>query len=146
MENTKENLEQSEAVRQEIAATTTDATNVDAEKANEDAEASEETDADDVMTETLAETVLKRFPKVCERIAEIMNSHAEDVALELIRKGLDYDDAVANADKEGYVRGKNEKIELVKGHRMPQLDAEITDDSAAKEVLFPKYTKRSVWE
>lgn len=92
-------------------------------------------------------SVLRRYPKVCARIAELINAHAESVALEIIGKGLDFDNAVANADKEGYVRGKNEKIELVKGYRMPQLD-ELPDEDGDKpmEILFPHYRKRSFWE
>ncbi len=109
------------------------------ETAVDDVNANEREDADD-ETE-----ILRKFPRVCARIAEIMSSRAEDVALELIGKGLAYDEAIANADKEGYVRGKNEKIELVKGHRMPQLDADVKPDGAA-DVMFPIYAKRSVWE
>lgn len=98
--------------------------------------------------------VIRRFPKLCGRIAEIMKEHAENRALELIAKGLDYDEAVANADKEGYLRGKNEKIELVKNHRMPQRENiasgndEVEDYETAKAVrgMFPRYRKKSVWE
>ena len=92
-------------------------------------------------------SVLRRYPKVCARIAELINAHAESVALEIIGKGLDFDNAIANADKEGYVRGKNEKIELVKGHRMTQLD-EISEEIGNESMgnFFPRYRKRSFWE
>lgn len=102
----------------------------------------------DVAEEDATMSVLRRFPKVCARIAELMNERAEAVALEVIGKGLDFENAVANADKEGYVRGKNEKIELIKGGRMPQLDAESADEDDEKPAwdLFPRYRKRSVWE
>lgn len=102
----------------------------------------------DVAEEDATMSVLRRFPKVCARIAELMNERAEAVALEVIGKGLDFENAVANADKEGYVRGKNEKIELIKGGRMPRLDAESADEDDEKPVrdLFPRYRKRSVWE
>lgn len=92
--------------------------------------------------------MLKRFPRVCGRIAEIMREHAENVALELLSKGLGFDDAVANADKEGYLRGKNEKIELVKNHRMPQLDTDtaVEDNAEQRRSLFPQYSKKSIWE
>lgn len=92
--------------------------------------------------------LLKRFPKVRESIAELMKDRAENVALDIIRKGLEYDDAVADADKEGYLRGKNEKIELVKNHRMPQLDDMTSADEEAEErsILFPYYGRRSVWD
>ena len=90
--------------------------------------------------------VLKRYPKVCERIASLMQDKAESLAMELLQKGMGYDEAVANADKEGYLRGKNEKIELVKGHRMPQLDKTPQPEEQTQEMLFPRYGKRSVWE
>lgn len=90
--------------------------------------------------------VLKQFPQVCTRIAEIMKEHAESLAMDLLQKGMNYDEAVANADKEGYLRGKNEKIELISNHRMPQLDSEPGGDSEeASQCLFPRYGKRSVW-
>lgn len=92
--------------------------------------------------------LLKRFPKVRERIVELMKDRAENVALDIIRKGLEYDDAVADADKEGYLRGKNEKIELVKNHRMPQLDdmASADEETEERTILFPYYGRRSVWD
>lgn len=91
--------------------------------------------------------VLRLYPKVCERIAMLMRERAEDIALNLIEKGMCYDDAIAEADKGGYLRGRNEKIELVKKHRMPQLDKEddevFQNDSRA---VFPRYEKRNFWE
>lgn len=91
--------------------------------------------------------VLKQFPQVCTRIAEIMKEHAESLAMDLLQKGMNYDEAVANADKEGYLRGKNEKIELVTNHRMPQLDNNPDDDlGETSQSLFPRYGKRSVWD
>lgn len=91
--------------------------------------------------------VLKQFPQVCARIAEIMKEHAESLAMDLLQKGVSYDEAVANADKEGYLRGKNEKIELITKHRMPQLDNEPGDDlGETSQCPFPRYGKRSVWD
>jgi hypothetical protein len=92
--------------------------------------------------------LLKRYPNVCARIAELMRTRAEAIALELIEKGIGYDVAVADADKNGYVRGRNEKIELAKRHRMPQLDAvgEQSDADVSGVGLFPRYVKRDFWE
>jgi hypothetical protein len=77
-----------------------------------------------------------------------MRTRAEAIALELIEKGIGYDVAVADADKNGYVRGRNEKIELAKRHRMPQLDAvgEQSDADVSGVGLFPRYVKRDFWE
>lgn len=137
MENTNENFEKDaldSSVLEEIA-------QLD-ERPVEDSEPTEQVTDDDDATMS----VLKRFPKVCARIAKLMDERAEEMALDLIHKGLDYDDAVANADKEGYVRGRNEKIELVKGHRMPQLDDAEEEETDAARVMFPRYGKKSVWE
>lgn len=92
--------------------------------------------------------VLKRFPKVCARIAELMQLRAETLALELIEKGLSYDVAVADADNNGYLRGKNEKIELAKAHRMPQLDAmnESHYEDVNSKDIFPRYVKKNFWD
>lgn len=119
-----------------------DSTSYSLEKAMKDIPDGEESGDDATMD------LLKRFPKVRERIAELMKDRAENVALDIIRKGLEYDDAVADADKEGYLRGKNEKIELVKNHRMPQLDDMTSADEETEErtILFPYYGRRSVWD
>lgn len=102
---------------------------------------------DEPTEENSTMSVLKQFPQVCTRIAEIMREHAENVAMDLLQKGMNYDEAVALADKEGYRRGKNEKIELVKNHRMPQLDKESEDNSTENaQNIFPKYGKRSIWD
>ena len=91
--------------------------------------------------------VLRLYPKVCARIAELMNNHAEAIALELIEKGMSYDDAIAEADKGGYLRGKNEKIELVKRHRMPQLDRQNDGEELNnRTIAFPRYKKKNFWE
>lgn len=123
--------------------------NVETEEIENEVVAESEIPVGNIAEDDATMNVLKRFPKVCARIAELMNERAEAVALDIIGKGLDFENAVANADKEGYVRGKNEKIEIVKGGRMPQLDAESEDEEKAElfsHTLFPRYEKRSVWE
>lgn len=90
--------------------------------------------------------VLKQFPQVCSRIAEIMKEHAENVAMNLLQKGMDFDEAVANANIEGYRRGKNEKIELVKQHRLHQSDNDEETSCKSSKDLFPAYGKKSFWD
>ena len=91
--------------------------------------------------------LIRQFPKVCERIAELMRRPAENAALELLNKGEHFDEAVANAENEGYLRGKNEKIELVKNHRMNRLDdVPERDDTEQDAMFFPRYSRHSVWE
>lgn len=146
MENTNENIEMLTPdgdVAQEVAKSGEEVAdyfeNLD-EIIQEETQTIKEEEEDPTMR------VLRKFPKVCARIAEIMNKRAEETAMDLISKGLGYDEAVANADKEGYIRGRNEKIELKKGHRMPQLDEGSAPENESPGVLFPRYEKRSVWE
>ena len=140
MENTNEKIEN------EMLDTVAGGT---VEQSCEVVEEQEQQEQEPTSTEEQAESplnALKRYPKACERIASLMQDKAESLALELLQKGMGYDEAVANADKEGYLRGKNEKIELVKGHRMPQLDKTPQPEEQTQEMLFPRYGKRSVWE
>ena len=140
MENTNEKIEN------EMLDTVAGGT---VEQSCEVVEVQEQQEQEPISTEEQEESplnVLKRHLKVCERIASLMQDKAESLALELLQKGMGYDEAVANADKEGYLRGKNEKIELVKGHRMPQLDKTPQPEEQTQEMLFPRYGKRSVWE
>ena len=56
----------------------------------------------------------------------------------LVAKALKHDDDVKNADAAGYLRVRNEKIEVL-----------TTPDSAGAEttpVNFPRYVKRSFWD
>ncbi len=92
--------------------------------------------------------VIRLYPKVCQRIASLMAERAESIALDIIEKGLGYDDAVADAHQGGYLQGKNEKIELVKSHRMPQLDSfqQEKDENSHTRGIFPQYTKKPFWD
>ena len=148
MENTNENIEMLEPngdVAQEVAKGCEEVAdyfeNLEEIVQEEETTTSEKEEDDDPTMR-----VLRKFPKVCARIAEIMSEQAESAAMDLLSKGIGYDEAVANADKEGYIRGRNEKIELKKGHRMSQLDEEPASEKETSGMLFPRYEKRSVWE
>ncbi len=55
------------------------------------------------------------------------------------------DDEVKNADAAGYLRGRNEKIELI----TRPLDPVASDDDSlpdAEPSHFPRYARRSVWD
>lgn len=118
-----------------------------------DCDVASEKEADENATtdegnEDVTMRVLRLYPKVCARISELMCEQTEAMALELIEKGIGYDDAIAEADKGGYLRGKNEKIELMKGHRMPQSDVSSSKKDAEESCRdgFPRYVKRNFWE
>lgn len=54
--------------------------------------------------------------------------------------GITHDTDVKNANAEGYLRGRNEKIEAV---LHPQPDPA---DESEKTPVFPSYCRRSVWD
>ena len=62
-----------------------------------------------------------------------------DEVVALLAKALHHDEDVANADAAGYLRGRNESIDVA-------LNAKPADDSQVEETLFPRYAKRSVWD
>lgn len=64
---------------------------------------------------------------------------ASDELLRVIASGISHDEDVKNADAEGYLRGKNEKIETVM-HPQP------ADDGPEATPVFPRYCRRSVWD
>lgn len=109
-------------------------------------------DASETDNEDATMRVLKMYPKVCAKIADLMANHAEALALEVISKGLGYDEAVAMADSTGYLRGKNEKIELEKNHRVRQIqdyyesEVEEKQGGGARQVSFPRYERKSFWD
>ena len=68
---------------------------------------------------------------------------AESVSTDLLAtlaRGITHDTDVKNADAEGFLRGRNEKIETVL-HQRPD-----DDDEPETTPVFPRYCRRSVWE
>lgn len=64
----------------------------------------------------------------------------EPSVLQLLAKGLTHDDDVKNAESDGYVRGKNEKIELIN-----HFDAN-SETMARRNAQFPRYAKVNFWD
>ena len=67
---------------------------------------------------------------------------ADQVTPELLAtlaRGVTHDDDVQNADAAGYLRGRNEKIEVVL-HPQPQ------DEEPQPQPVFPRYCRRSIWD
>ena len=67
---------------------------------------------------------------------------ADQVTPELLAtlaRGVTHDDDVQNADAAGYLRGRNETIEVVL-HPQPQ------DEEPQPQPVFPRYCRRSIWD
>ena len=60
--------------------------------------------------------------------------------LSTIARGITHDQDVENADAEGYLRGRNEKIEAV---LPPTPDSNEETESTP---VFPRYCRRSIWD
>lgn len=73
------------------------------------------------------------------QILQPMASTANADIARLIATAIRHDDDVKNAETAGYLRGRNEKIELVN---------HIEQEPAAEPspVNFPRYNKRSFWD
>jgi hypothetical protein len=82
--------------------------------------------------------------KIISAADEIRKNGLNDTTANLLLHALDYDNAVKNADASGYIRGKNEKIELVKDTSLPL--RKTKNGKSKDEPLFPQYSHVSVWE
>ena len=106
--------------------------------------------------EQLQEQEQAASPTLAERIAELELDENAATRLTLLAEGIDataltpevlstlargitHDDDVQNADAEGYLRGRNEKIETVL-HPQPQ------DEEPLTQPVFPRYCRRSIWD
>ncbi|MGN0213397.1 MAG: hypothetical protein ACI4AH_01140 [Muribaculaceae bacterium] len=81
--------------------------------------------------------VVSQIKEIC---GQIVRGEVNATAIKTIMAGVTHDDDVRNAEGEGYLRGKNEKIELE--NRFDQ-DAE---KHAARNGLVPRFVRRSIWD
>lgn len=72
------------------------------------------------------------------QILEPVDSGVSSNIVTLIATAIKHDDDVKNAETAGYLRGRNEKIEIV--NRIDDTDVETTP------VNFPRYCRRSFWD
>mgnify|MGYP004442368331 CR=1 FL=1 len=61
-----------------------------------------------------------------------------DEVVAMLACAMRRDEDVSNAEAAGYVRGRNESIDMALGSP--------TVDAPAVEATFPRYTRRSVWD
>lgn len=71
-------------------------------------------------------------------IQQIRTGEVSDDARQILSQGITHDDDVRNAETEGYLRGRNEKIETATS--VPK------EDTATEPAAFPRYHRRSVWD
>lgn len=71
-------------------------------------------------------------------ISQIRTGEVGTDAIQILSKGINHDEDVKNAETEGYLRGRNEKIAATTG--VTEEDAEV------KPATFPRYHRRSVWD
>lgn len=76
--------------------------------------------------------------RVDELISQIKTGDVSADAIQILSNGINHDEDVKNAETEGYLRGRNEKIAATTG--VTEEDAEV------KPATFPRYHRRSVWD
>lgn len=78
------------------------------------------------------------------RLAQLIDGMApaslSSELLSTLARGITHDADVQNADAEGYLRGRNEKIETV---LPPERDSA---ESSETNPVFPQYCRRSIWD
>lgn len=93
--------------------------------------------ADKISALGLDEDTASRLNQLTEGID---GTAATDDLLATLVRGITHDADVRNADAEGYLRGRNEKIESV----LPP-NPEPNDETECTPV-FPRYCRRSIWD
>ena len=74
-----------------------------------------------------------------EVLAPLEHGRLSQNVVKLIAQAIGRDEDLKNAEAAGYLRGRNEKIELVNRTASPP-EAEV------KPAAFPRYAKRSFWD
>ncbi len=74
-----------------------------------------------------------------EVLAPLEQGRLSPNVVKLIAQAIGRDEDLKNAEAAGYLRGRNEKIELVSRTASPP-EAEV------KPAAFPRYAKRSFWD
>ena len=84
-------------------------------------------------------------PEKAERVRQIVDTLAtgeplNEETLTILLHGLDHDEDVRDADAQGYIRGRNEKIDAVATRPVP------LDDAPETTMLIPRCARRSIWD
>ncbi len=101
--------------------------------------APQDTPREKIIDETVQKLQLDDATAAAVRqILEPVDSGLNSNLVTLIATAIRHDDDVKNAETARYLRGRNEKIEIL--NRIDDTDAETTP------VNFPQYHKRSFWD
>ncbi|MDO4511790.1 MAG: hypothetical protein Q4B68_08245 [Bacteroidales bacterium] len=76
--------------------------------------------------------------RVREIIKRVECGEIDEATVNMLSRAVNHDEDVKNAETEGYLRGRNEKIEQVT-HPMQEEEPEC------QPARFPRYNRRSVW-
>ena len=109
-------------------------------------EAAQESSQEQSASPTLADRITAM--ELDEETASLLGQLTEgiddafvtDALLATLVQGITHDNDVKNADAEGYLRGRNEKIESV----LPPTPE--SDNEAECTPVFPRYCRRSIWD
>ena len=75
-----------------------------------------------------------------DMMGEIVRGEVSAATIRTILAGVTHDDDVRNADGEGYLRGRNEKIEFE--NRFDQ----SAEARAERNSVTPRFARRSIWD
>ena len=84
-------------------------------------------------------------PEKAERVRQLVETLANgeplnEETLTILLHGLEHDEDVRDADAQGYIRGRNEKIDAVTTRPVP------LDDAPETTMLIPHCDRRSIWD
>lgn len=77
--------------------------------------------------------------RVRQLITQLEKGEVDESTVEILSHAVNRNEELKNAETEGYLRGRNEKIEQAT-HPMP------IEEPAPEPATFPRYNRRSVWD
>lgn len=77
--------------------------------------------------------------QVRQLIDKIGKGEFDDNTVSILSHAVNHDEEAKNAEAEGYLRGRNEKIEQV-------TQPASVEEAHTEPATFPRYRKRSVWD
>lgn len=87
---------------------------------------------------TLEPQLARQVEQLAQTIKDAPTLDADTVAM--LVKALEHDEDVKNADAAGYIRGRNDKIDVVLARPVP------LDEAPETTALIPRYNRRSIWD
>jgi len=82
----------------------------------------------------------EKVTKIKSYCRKILSGEVEEDAVKTILAGMAHDEDVKNAESEGYLRGRNEKIK-VENHF-----EKYAEERAYADSVMPRFARRSIWD